>query len=230
MVTCGEVQDPGSFEPSKEFQDALKDAPPAWAKPLIDGMTLLQSAMAALIMERKVKDASAETVVVNAAESTVLVPVVPGISWHRCEVCNDKYQGPKLPFGAPQLCPDCATPGHRLQRCISCRRVLKTKDGREGKCKQCLSCVVCGDKSSNQVCANCISVDGVRTCDACLALPMPGSAFCRRCLSEYTGKNAGQFQENEALPTPGADQRAGVLVTPPPGTPWPGGAVAGVGV
>jgi hypothetical protein len=85
-------------------------------------------------------------------------------------------------------------------------------------------CVTCGDGTSPFLCPECIA-NGAATCAGCLRPAPNNNSFCPACRGDYAVNNAGHFKENVAPPTPGAEQRAGVLSIPPPGTPWTGGEV-----
>lgn len=150
-------------------------------------------------------------------------PPAPQTKTVRCELCNDAFD--TIPrFGTPNLCGECSQPGRVLVKCLCSKSfsVERTKvrmrsgkpemifpDGAEGppKCKKCLACIVCGDKSSNDVCAECIINGNARICDGCQRLAMNNSAFCQKCDSEYKRKSAGNFAEVQNIdPDPRAMQ------------------------
>lgn len=115
------------------------------------------------------------------------------------------------------------------RKCSKCNIFMGGVVGVDLVCPNCAkkiaTCVLCGDKSSPNVCPDCIEA-GARVCEMCLKPARPGSPLCSACDADYRGKSAANYDMvKEAPPTPGAEHMAGVQVIPSPDAVWAGGKV-----
>jgi hypothetical protein len=126
----------------------------------------------------------------------------------------DNYIGVRPPHGTPHLCGDCRQPGIR-QRCRSCSKIVEREDG--DTCTRCKKCIAWGTKESDELCQACIA-SGEPNCWSCRRRPMPGSAFCMFCETNFKtqvvdAKGSPLFPENTA---PAGDAPDGSGVYNPP--------------
>jgi hypothetical protein len=118
----------------------------------------------------------------------------------------------------------------RTRNCSRCGKFMEGTPAPGRVCKICkvrtATCILCGDKTSEFVCPDCIAA-GARICEFCLR-PAPSSGgMCEQCNRESRRMNAGQFNKvGEAAPEVHPDNPlVGTLTIPPPGSQWSGGPV-----
>lgn len=136
--------------------------------------------------------------------------------WYRCEDCGDRFESLPIRPGSSMKCPECAQPGMKVVRCTSCKlggiaKIIKVDPKSKNLlCKRCRTCAICGEEPRGlEVCTKC-QVEGEKTCDQCLRLPMRGSAFCAECDEAWRNKArppAAAYQNMEPI----ADQESFVL-------------------
>jgi hypothetical protein len=103
-----------------------------------------------------------------------------------------------------------AKPKAPSRNCSKCRAFLGGRVGVDLVCDRCRErvnrCCLCGDKSSEEVCPDCIEA-GARVCDGCLRPAMVNNDLCSVCDAAFRRQNAGNFREEVAPVTPGAELR-----------------------
>ncbi len=200
------------IDAAKAVADAT-DKPPSWAIGLLGAIEGMKGQLGD-VQQRltQLEDIATRPVVTHQQLTPMLdqfikreAPAAPKSVFLRCDACNNPFEEKTAPkFGDAKLCRDCARPGTKLRKCECGHRYMAGPG--ELKCATCRKCVLCGDKSSDLLCAECIKNDpGLECMMGCRRLAVGSTGKCRGCDASWNTRNAAQFVDT---PQPGVEPRA----------------------